>query len=146
MTPHFWKGCSINIWNFTCTWSQSLEKLRLVIDVLVRTRTHFPPPVLGSLYNYFVHRRITHCLGSRKSTCNVHLSPLVSLQNRATCIGNFSHPRDPAQHLYFDLQILPLLFEYQIKMCILLFRARNNEFTHSWIDQSLLSHPKSACL
>lgn len=115
-----------------------ISKVAFGIHVLIRTRAYFPLPVLRSLYNCFVHSHLTYCLGSWGSTYDVHLSPLVSLQNRAIRIINYSHPRDSAPNLYFDLRILPLLFEYKIKMCIFLLRARNNESMHTCIDQSLL--------
>lgn len=120
-----------------------IAKIAFGIHVLIRTRAYFPLHVLRSLYNSFVHSHITYCLGSWGGTYNVHLSPIVSLQNRAIRIITFAHPRDSAQHIYSNLKILPLISEYKIKMCILLLRARSNDLTHNWTNRSLLFNPNN---
>lgn len=114
---------------------QSLtKKIGFGIRVLIRSRSYFQKHILISLYYAFVHSHLSYCISSWGNTYSTHLSCLNHLQNQAVRIIAFSPYSAPALPIHTSLNILPLKHSFQLKLGVIIFRAR----THDIIISSFL--------
>lgn len=114
------------------------KKISFGIRVLIKTRYFFQRHILLSLYYAFINSHLNYCISSWGNTYACHLSSIFHLQNQALRVISFSPYMVSASPLYSDLNVLPITSLLNLRLGLLIYRARNDNNQISCFSASLL--------
>ena len=77
------------------------------MGIILKARTVLKKTVLYQLYNSFVFPYLIYCSEVWGTASNIHLQPLIKLQNKIIIIIILSHYNSPTKLIFQELKILP---------------------------------------
>ena len=82
------------------------NKLSKSIGILYKCRTYFDKENMRNLYFRFIYLYLTYCVEIWGNACNIHLDPIVKLQNKCIRTITYSSYLEHTQPLFNSLNIL----------------------------------------
>lgn len=139
------------------TWKVHIEKLcakiRPFVGLLYKCSKYFPRKVLKTIYNSFIHSKISYCLESWGNAPMTSLDLIYKLQKKLLRIIFDKPPLEHSTPLFIKASVLPvkLLFNFKILICAHnLFYSKLSHTNHDYptriSDVNLLLPPSSTAV
>ena len=82
------------------------NKLSKSIGIMYKCRNYFDKDTMRNLYFSFIYPYLTYCVEIWGNACNIHLDPIVKLQNKCIRTITYSSYLEHTQPLFDSLNIL----------------------------------------
>ena len=111
--------------NFIHHISYKKNKISKGMDLLLKARNYLNKTALIKVYKTFIYSYLIYCIEVWGNACEVHLEPLMKLQNKILRIISFSHYRSSVGPLQKSLKMLSLLITIMI-LSMRIIQGRNH--------------------